>query len=363
MDGVELLILGEALVVMGADLVAATMILRIYLDNRRKSALMFSLAWLFDFLAVGFSSADGAVGVLGLVSITVFAGFMFAGAVYILEEEGITISRRVLLSFSPTPVLFMLYLLGVYAYTGDPEWTATAAAALGIAGVFVTAAGILMRAIVDIYHSAARYFYVAVVLFGFHLIPAALFGQHPWYGPIGFSLSATLIVLMVAALLRIMRSGGFVRGAPEEVGEIELEEGILILPPDRYGDIKKKLGSYPVLAFLRETSNVSPRWKVYFITNAPFREGSRETVQPTDLARIGELIYRYLQDMKEKGLRGVVLIDCPEYLLVYNPGESFLKFISKVRDFVVLSGGTLILIVDPKSVEERFMAQLERLLL
>ena len=362
MDGMKLLILGEVLVVMGADIIAILMILRIYLHHRKKSTLMFSLAWLFDFLAIGFSSAGGNLEVLGLLSLTVFAGFMFAGAVYMLEEEGITTSRRVLLSFSPTPLLFMLYLLGVYAYTEDPEWTATAAAALGIAGVFVTAAGILMRAIVDIYHSAARYFYVAVVLFGFHLIPAALFGQHPWYEPIGFSLSATLIVLMVIALVRIMYSDNFIREIPEEVHEIRMKE-ITIVPPGRYREIKEELRNYPVLAFVRDASNTSPRWKTYFITNAPLGKDSHETIRPTDLARMGELIYRYLQDMKEKGLRGIVLIDCPEYLLVYTSRESFLKFISKVRVFVVLNNGTLILVVDPKSVEERFLAQLERVLL
>jgi hypothetical protein len=130
MVGVNHLVIAEAVAVMGADLFAFGIIMRLYLRHRRKSALMFSMAWFFDFLAIAFSSGGGSLQVLGILSFPIFSTFLFAGAVYMLQEEEIGISKRVLLLLSPTPLIFMLYLLGVYAYTGDPEWTATAAASL-----------------------------------------------------------------------------------------------------------------------------------------------------------------------------------------------------------------------------------------
>ncbi|ASJ03058.1 hypothetical protein A3L09_07215 [Thermococcus profundus] len=357
------LVVSEAIAVMAADLFAFGIVLRAYLRHRRRSALMFSLAWFFDFLAIALSSSEGTLQAFGILSFPAFSALLFAGAIYMLQEEGIAINRKALLSTSPAPLIFMLYLLGVYAYTGDPEWTATAAASLGITGMFVTMAGILLRGLVEIYHSAARYFYIGVILFGFHLVPAALFGKSAWYEPIGFSLSAVLIITMVAAILKMVHSETFIKGVPEgKIGKVNLEPGVLIVTPEEYRNIQTKLLNFPVLAFLRDTSRISKQWKVYFVTNAPFGDKGSESIRPTDLAKIGEMIYRYVSEMKEKGLRGIVVVDCLEYLIIYNHEEGFLKFISQVRDFVVLSGGTLILVVDPESVGERLMAQLERLL-
>jgi hypothetical protein len=363
MVDITTLIMGEAVIVMGADLLASGLLLKCYIKHRRRSALMFSLAWFFDFLAITFSSTSGNLELLSVLFLPTFSAFIFAGAIYILTEEGMGVKSKALLTISPAPFLFMLYVLGVYLYTGDPEWTATAAVSLGITGVFVSSAGVFMRELVEIYHSAAKYFYISLVLFGFHLIPAALFGQMKWYAPIGFSLSAVLIILMLVTILRMMRSWGLARGTPgKETPKTAFKPGVLLLTPHEYQQIKKELEQFPVLAFLRDISNASPKWIVYFVTTTSTTEGDIKTVHPTELAKMGETIYRYLKEMNENNLRGTIVLDCTEYLILQNSEKGFLRFISKIRDFTVLYKGTLILVVDPESIGKSLMAQLERVL-
>ncbi|ACS33987.1 DUF835 domain-containing protein [Thermococcus gammatolerans] len=361
----SLIVIAGALIVMGIDVLAALLIFSIYRKNRRTSALLFSMAWLCDFLAIATSSSL-TLKPLGLLLLPLFSSFMFAASFHLVEEEGVKIDKGTLKVLSTAPVAYMIYLLMVYWYTQDPEWTATAAASLGITGVFVTASGLIVKNVVSIYQSAAKYLYIGITLFGLHLIPAALFGQERWYIPIGFMLSASLIVLMTTAMVKIMRSESFRRIPLQELPqepETELESPVAILHPEELQKIKEEFKDFPVLAFLRNTRDVPEAWRVYFMTTAPLSGEREKTIGPTELPRIGEIIYRYLQEMKSKNLRGVVLFDCIEYLLVYNSQESLLKFLAKVRDFVVMSNGFLILAVDPRGVEPHFIAQLRRILL
>jgi len=323
------------------------------------------MAWFSDFLAIATSSSS-ALRPISLLMLPLFSSLMFAGSFYLVDEEGIKISTKTVRLFSAAPVAYMLYLLMVYWYTQNPEWTATVAASLGITGVFVTASGLIVKNVVSIYQSVAKYLYVGITLFGLHLIPAALFGQERWYQPVGFLLSASLIVVMTTAMVKIMRSEGFRRISLQELPqepEAEFESPVVIVHPRELPEIKEKFGDFPVLAFLRNTRDVPDAWTVYFMTTVPFSERRKRTIEPTELPRMGEIIYRYLQEMKSKNLKGVVLFDCIEYLLVYNSQESLLKFLAKVRDFVVVSNGSLILAVDPQGVEPQFIAQLRRILL
>ncbi|WP_297436534.1 DUF835 domain-containing protein [Thermococcus sp.] len=355
-------VMAEGVVVMIADLTAMFLILRIYLKNRRKAALIFSLAWFFDFIAILLSAfGSPTLNELSYISLTLFSAFLLYGAAKFLEEESLKVPRDSIYILIPMPTVFMLYMLGVYAYTKDAVWTTTAAASLGITGMFVITAGMLLRETVDIYKSAARYLYISIVLFGFHLVPAALFGIHEWYAPIGFSMSTTLIVLMVMFMLRLMSSESFMNVKPVEASETPIEPGVMIINTEEYGKIKDKLKDVPVLAFIRDVTDVPKAWRFYFVTTVPFNDKIKETIIPTNLARITEVSYRYLQETSKAGGRGIVLMDCIEYLLVYNPPDSVMKFLAKLRDFVVVNNGTLILVVDNMSLGEKLFAQLHKL--
>lgn len=363
MDGVQTLVLAEALMVLIADLVAAGFIFRIYLRNKRKSAMAFSLAWMFDFLAIlSTVSTNQTLQMAGMLFLPTFSGFLFYGAVKFLEEESMAVGYKPLKILATMPPAFMAYMLGVYVYTGDAFWTTTSAATLGISGVFVTAGGLLLKETEEIYKSAVKYLYISVILFGLHLIPAALFGGEEWYLPIGFSLSTILIISMVVAMVKLTSSESFI---PREVGPIrpvDLKPGVMVVNGKEYQKLKEKLKEMSVLAFVREVTQLPEGWQYYFVTTVPFRGRFKNTINPTDLARITEISYKYLEESARRGEQGVIVIDCLEYLIVYNSWESLMKFLSKLRDFVVVNRGTLILVIEKESLETRLYAQLRKLM-
>lgn len=363
LDGIQAVLLAEAAMVLIADAVAAAWIFRIYLRNRRESALAFSIAWVFDFLTVLFTTQRSAtLQLIGLLCLPTFAGFIFYGSVKFLEEESINVRHKILATLSLMPPTFMVYLLGVYFYTGDAFWTATSAAALGISGVFVVGGGLLLMGVEEIYKSAIKYLSIGIVLFGIHLIPTALFGLQPWYGVIGFTLSSVLIVFMVWAMVKLTSLEMFLpveKAAPQQ---INLKPGALIVETDEYNELKEKLREIPVLAFVRDVSDIPEGWECYFVTTVPLQSKFKTTVHPTDLAKMTEISHRYFETFAASGRHGVIVIDCLEYLAVYNSWDGLMKFISKLRDFALMNNGTLVIVLDKMSLEDRLYAQLMRLM-
>ncbi|WP_371731546.1 DUF835 domain-containing protein [Thermococcus sp. MV11] len=360
---INTLLLAEALIVMGVDLGAAAWIFRIYLSNGRKSALAFSIAWIFDFLAIFLTSIQNPLAqIIGLLCLPAFSGFIFYGSVKFLEEESIAVRHRTLAIFSIMPVMFIGYMLGVYFYTGDPFWTATSAAALGISGVFVTTGGLLLMEVEGIYRSAIRYLYVSIILFGVHLVPAALFGKYEWYRVIGFTASSLLVIFMVGAMVKLTSSKTFRPPTNNTHNQPDLKPGVLLIDIGEYKKLKEKLRGTRVLAFLRDVSDVPDEWEYYFVTTIPFQGKFKNTINPTNLARITELSYQYLESFSKSGKHGIIVIDCLEYLTVYNPWESLMKFLSKLRDFAIVNKGTLVVVVEKESLEPRLYSQLRKLL-
>jgi len=362
-DGLQILIAMEAIAVVIADIVAAVLVFRIYLRNKRTSALAFSLAWASDLIFVIASiSQNPTLELLGLVALPTFSAFIFYGSVKFLEEESLSVRHRTLSLFSLMPPVFMLYMLSVYWYTGNAEWTATVAASFGISGVFVVSSGLLLYGVIEIYQSAIKYLSVGVILFGLHLIPAALFGRDRWYSGVGFTFSTVLIVFMVWAMIRLTSSEAFKLSGYNGTFELNIKPGVMIVDTKEYPQIKEHLKDTPALAFLRDISDVPEKWETYFVTTIPFEGSFKGTIPPTNLAKITELSYQYLEALSRSGKRGVIVIDCFEYLTVYNPWDSLMKFLSKLRDLVLVNNGTLILVVEKESMSKNKYAQLRKLL-
>ncbi len=360
MDGIQTLVLIEAALVLLADVVAAVWIFRIYLQNKRRSALAFSLAWVFDFLFV-LLSGIGAIQASTLMLAT-FSALIFYGSVKFLQEESITARYRTLAMFASMPVGFMIYILGVYWYTKDAYWTAISASTFGIAGIFVIAGGLLLRESEEIYKSAIKYLYLSIIVFGIHLIPAALFGIYDWYKPIGFTMSTVLIISMVVAMVKLTSSQFFLPTRERPTTPVDIKPGVMIVNSSEYQKLKEKLKDRPVLAFLRDVKDVPEGWRYYFVTTIPFQGRFKDTINPTNLARMTELAYKYLEESARVGEQGIVVIDCLEYLTVYNSWESLMKFLSKLRDFVIVNKGTLVLVIEKESLENRLYAQLRKLM-
>ncbi|WP_232473547.1 DUF835 domain-containing protein [Thermococcus profundus] len=94
-----------------------------------------------------------------------------------------------------------------------------------------------------------------------------------------------------------------------------------------------------------------PGWDVILVSTVPGFIGPRE---------LPKLLHEILERLRENPNKAVVL-ECPEYLAVYNGFESFLKFLHTLRDYILMSGGRLYLITDPASWDERQFALLKRI--
>ncbi len=364
MDWTYSLLMVEFIAVVLADITAAVLIFRIYLQNRRISALAFSLAWIFDLIFVLASVNTGKpfFDIAGLVALPTFSGLIFYGSVKFLEEESLSVSHRTLALFSMMPPTFMVYMLYVYHYTGDALWTATVASSLGISGVFVVSGGMLLWEVKEVYKSAIKYLSAGVILFGIHLVPAAIFGKIELYKVVGFTFSTILIVFMVWAMINLTSSRAFRFAGINGEAEIDFKPGVMMLDTRDYPQIKERLKNVPVLAFLRDASDIPEKWEAYFVTTVPFQGNFKGTITPTNLAKMTELTYQYLEVLSKAGKRGVILIDCFEYLMVYNSWESLMKFLSKLRDIVLVNKGTLIIVLEKGGLSENRYAQLRKLL-
>ncbi|WP_167914936.1 DUF835 domain-containing protein [Thermococcus sp. 21S9] len=353
----------SGLLVMIADLTAFALIMRVYLKRRRRSALFFAVAWLADFLMVAFSASKNPVlKTIAELSLTIFAMFVFVGSIRLLEEESIQLSHSTLKRMGIMAPVFYGYVVLVYRFTGNADWALTAGVSLGVSGAFVFASGVLLKPIEAIYKKPAKILYLSVILFGLHLIPAALFGLYEWYLPIGFTLSTALTVMMAYSMYRLTSTREFLEGRAD-VKVPEIHSGTIILQPNEFESLLPKLENAPVLAFLRDLKHSREGWRTYFVTAVPFRkEHISGTLNPTELAKMTEITFQYLEEASRMGIPGVVVLDCVEYLSMYNSWESLMKFLSKLRDLVMVKGGTLIIVIDRNSVEERLFNQLRKLL-
>ena len=355
----ELLTTVDGIVVMIADIIAVFVLLYIYRRNKRKSALLYSVAWMFDFLTV-LSSAGGYM-MVSAIFLTIFSSMVLYGSIKFLEEESIRVSYRDVSFFIYAPVALILYIFLVYLFTKNAEWVVTGALSLSIATITVTFSGMLLRKMREIYQNAIRYFYISMILFGLHMVPGSLFGFYQWYLPVGFTLSAILIVFMILAMMKLLSSETFMKQEQVKIPEINLKPGVILLSSSEYQKLKESLKGIPALAFLRDVIDVPEKWDYYFVTTVPFQGRFKNTVSPTDLGRMTELIYRYFEEFSKSGHHGIVIIDCLEYLTVYNSTESILKFLSKLRDFAVVNNGTLILVIEEESLDKRIFAQLRKI--
>lgn len=359
----------QGMIVIIADLLAFALILRVYQKTKRRSAMFISLAWFFDFLTViSYTGLNPyAVGFfLSMVSM-----LMFYGVLELCKEEDRAVE---LLKIFPIPLmapLLALYFigLGILAKIGMINITSgfiIMAGTHATAGVFFLLAGFSIKSIEEIYSRKARYLFVGLVLFGLHLFPIPIIYGLPSrvqevYPIIGYATSAVLIVFLTALTIKLMYSDEFSRLKTLEIPQIRIEPGVLIVDKKRYAILKEKLKDIPVLAFVRDLKEASDVWERYFITTIT-KEGKDNFISPTNLERITELSYRYLRMMEEKGSRGVIVLDCVEYLLMYNDFSSVMKFLNKIKDFVMHYKGTLIIVVEKEAFEDQQWALLMRLL-
>ncbi|WP_048159853.1 DUF835 domain-containing protein [Thermococcus barophilus] len=342
-------------------LIAALYLLYIARTRDRKSALIWGLAWLSAALSILFDIAG--VNYLNSLFEALFASLLFCGVLMIINEEAFYFFTPGFYYVASVPFIITLYLIGIMHFGERSEWMMTIGVPYGLSGFYILLSGVLILPFSRVYRKKATFLAISLILYGAHEMDYPILRPVSWFAPIGFLLGAIFTFMVSYSVIQFVRTERFQefpRRRKYEKSEGEIETGVLIIGEEKYREIRETLQNTKVLAFLRDLSNVPGRWEVYFITHITGKDF--KTISPTNLAKMVELVNRYLRSMAETEQRGIIVIDCLEYLIMYNSFESIVKFLSLLRDFVLMYGGTLVLVTNPSVWSEKEWALLKRLL-
>jgi len=105
------------------------------------------------------------------------------------------------------------------------------------------------------------------------------------------------------------------------------------------------------LIVTRPGNGVPDRWKRVLVASAAGFLGPRE------LPKLREVIVNYLRNKPG----GAVVIDCPEYLAVYNGFTALMRFLHAIRDYAILYKGKVYLITGETAWDRKEYAILRGL--
>jgi hypothetical protein len=86
------------------------------------------------------------------------------------------------------------------------------------------------------------------------------------------------------------------------------------------------------------------------------REEIAESIDPSDLEKLEFLVYDFVSSHKN----AIVLLDGIEYITTHNTFEDTLKFLQSLNDHIILNKATLIIPLDPASLDKKELSLLER---
>lgn len=346
-----MLIIGQTLS-LSAKVAGALVLTYVYRKHRRKPALCWSLSWVAAASSI-FADISENIYLLSL-SEAFWAALLFCGTLCLLEEKGDV--NRMVKVLSAIPVIISLYgiLIGTLDYSSD--WFALLGLPYAVSALFITASGLLIISLKDIYNTKAVHLGGVITVLGLHELDFPVLRLVDWFAPIGFVLGSVLAVLSTYFMIKFVFTAEFIKVEKPRV-EIDFTPGVMIVSPEEYPAIKEKLKEVPALAFVRDV-NVPEVWNRFFVTTS----GKDNAIPPTNLAKILDITTRYLREANEKGFHGVVVVDCLEYLKTYNGFEAISKFLASLRDSTVLHNGVLILVVEENAWETKELGMLKRIL-
>ncbi|HTY47709.1 MAG TPA: DUF835 domain-containing protein [Methanomassiliicoccales archaeon] len=145
------------------------------------------------------------------------------------------------------------------------------------------------------------------------------------------------------------------------VGEVK---GRLVLVED-----KKTEGAHEIFRSLASPAN--PALLVTRMIPGMDEEGMREAgitvltlsgqvgenrLDPTNLSILSHTVREFLK----KSPTAAVMIDGLEYLFSNNQPDKVVRFVQSLRDEVIMTGATLLIPLDPETIEERYRSMFER---
>ncbi|HII68116.1 MAG TPA: DUF835 domain-containing protein [Thermococcaceae archaeon] len=346
-----LLLLGQSFS-LSAKIVGALFLAYVYWKHKRKPALYWSLSWVAAASSI-FSDITGNIYLLSL-SEAFWAMFLFYGLIVLLEEESIGSKQLRILSTIPPIISIYGILLGSLDYSSD--WFVVLGLPYAVSALFIMFSGAIITYVRKIYNHRALYLGGVLLIYGFHELDFPMMRRVDWFAPIGFTLGAIFSIVSAYVMIKFVFAEEFIKPEKPSV-KTYIHPGVLLISPTQYSSMKDELKDIPVLAFVRD-SKIPKTWNTFFVSTVEVRN----SISPTNLAFIIDTSVRYLKEAKNKGFGGAIIIDCPEYLKAYNGFESLAKFFASLKDFTILFGGTLILVIEKEAWNERELQILKRIL-
>ena len=324
----------------------------VYLEHRRKPLLYWSVSWVFFILMQVAFYTENKERIA--IFYTLFSGMVMSGVIKYLKEHAGMFSLPEIIGI--VPFLFALYAM-LLTHLGLPySFFSIEVPFVVLSGVLLVLAGIVFVKI-SRRHRDSFYLGIVVIAFGIFTIlyPVRMSFARFHYM---WKLLATIVSLFAAFfIIRLVRSREFLFFEEHVEMHVSLEPGVKIMTPREYERVKKDLQEYPVLAFVRDL-RVPENWKVFHVSNTV----QERAISPTNLAYMVQMVSDYLREAREQGVVGVVVIDCPEYLITYNSFETVVKLLATLVDRAVTNNGALLVVVDKEALEERQFAMLRRIL-
>jgi len=249
-------------------------------------------------------------------------------------------SARLMWMYMLTPVSHLFYRVVKYAGVNLP---------VGVGGIAGDSGVMLLITAYVSYVTFRR------AILSLSLIPIGLvlfFYKVVQGTPVGFSLMAFGITVFALATVRVVSLRLFKGG---RVPEVETT-GLVLVDEMKLKSLLDKYRGSPVLFLTRREGEFPENWSVFRLSSVPLRN----SIPPTALERLRHVIVKYLVEAKKSGSRGLVVLDCLDFLILHNEGVAVLKFLGDVRDHAVVNDGVIFVVVSG-SMDEHTRRLLEKL--
>jgi len=328
--------------------IAGALFLGGYLKSKRKSALFLSLGWISAPMAApphpGTALYRYEPFILGIS-----ASLTLIGVMYLIEEET---GRK-----PPASLRFSIPSIPMSYGFIESVFGSGSCGTYVVVGILIMVAGVLSCELLkDRYDNNGRIFGTVLSIIGaISALRPTLYRHFHLSTRLSAELSLAIAVIMAVAYYRVILSPRFVNveNFPELTVQ-DLKRGTMIVSPEEFHKITPILEDYPALAFLRG----EPAGKGWIVYRLQTIEGQR-TIHPRNIYKILEYSNRYLREMGDKN-RGIVILDSPEFLRIYNDFPSVVKTLTSLSDMVRARGGTLIIVTVPETWEEKEWEILKR---